>query len=243
MSVSNIRRSILPLLVICAVFLTILFSSCGGEDAVSVSVHLEYDAENGVLVDSASGNRYRWASLSYEPASVGEAYADVQFGEKTVYLYRVGSLSPEIILTEKFEGAGGLLYEESTPLPALEEMQANRIYVCTMTASETICIDIFEEQELIDSMITLLDQGEQTQLPSELSLSFSLKFASDANEGIYYNILYAETGDDAADDHYLYDRGTRKCVRIPDGMFLGILYGELPETETEELTDTEEVTG
>ena len=239
------KRGFRPVLWILAVLgLVLSFCACGGgEEPVSVEVHLEYDAEGAVLIDPESGARYHWASLSYEPVSVGEAYADVRFGEKTVFLYRVGSVSPERMLAEAFEGAGGLIFEESHPLPALTEMQADQIYVCTMTATETICIEILEDPELIGSVISLLSEGEQTQLPSELSLSLSLKFASKANEGFYYNILYAETGDAETDEHYFYDRGTRKCVRIPEGMFLGIFYGELPETETEDSEPSQETAG
>lgn len=201
---------------------------CGCEEKIRVDVHLTYDGERDVLVNPAADCAYTWASVSYEPAYVGEPYAD---WDKTL-LYQVKGWEPDTLLTEEFSGVGGLLYNENYALPTLGEMNADTIYVCVGETS-TSCIYLIEDKDTVARAAELMETGETVELPGDGVLTMSLKFTSPDYEGIYYSILYIEMGEEIEDDRYLYDRGTKRCVKIEDDLFLGTLYGgeepELPE--------------
>ena len=211
------------------------FALCGCEEKIKVDVHLTYDGAADVLKNEADGTAYTWASVSYEPAYVGDPYAD---WDKTV-LYEVKGWDPKTLLTEEYQGIGGILYNETYDLPSLSEMNADTIYVCVGETS-TSCIYLIEDKETAARAADLLENGETVTLPDNGQLTMSLKFASPDYDGIYYSVLYIEMGETAEDDRYLYDRGTKRCVKIEDDLFFGTLYGENPELPENGGTVTDE---
>ncbi len=204
-----------------------LFCAC--EETVKVDHHLTYDAEKEALVEKNGNLSYLWAPISYEPAYVGDAFAEWD-GK---YLYTVKNWNPEVLLTEEYGGIGGLLYAESYTLPTLAEMGADKIFVCTATDA-TICILEIDEDAVIDDAVRYLQTGTPTDLPQSSNDTYYLKFHASKYEGIYYNIVYLAVGEDTDAQHYLYDRSTKQCVEIPYELFDGILYGEEPETTADQ---------
>ena len=86
------KRILCAVLILCAVSLT----AC--KDKVKVDVHLTYDPERDALVEDNLGLDYRFASISYEPATITVPYADWE----DVILYTVKGWDPKELLTEEF---------------------------------------------------------------------------------------------------------------------------------------------
>lgn len=201
------------------VFCMLSFSGCD-KKSPKVEAHLTYDSTSDVLLDEERGIAYAFASVSYEPAYVGDAYAD---WESTV-LYQVKGFSPKQLLTEEWTGVGGLLYNRENPLPSLEEMNPDEIYVCT-SGMATSCILTIDDAKVVSDAVYYLQNGENVPLPEDGEMTLSMKFLSDDYEGIYYNVLYIERGEGEARQVFLYDRGEKKCAEIPYAVFDGWMYG------------------
>ena len=219
--------------VLLAASMLFLFCGCGKKEGVKV--RLIYDKEAHVLRNEENGTEYAWASVSYEPAYVGDPYADWD----GMTLYEVKGWAPDMLLTEEFAGVGGLIYNKEHPLPSVGEMDADKIHVCVSNTFTTL-VDTIEDKETIAKAALLLENGETAELPQDSSFTLQLKFASDKYDGLYYSVLYIEMGDLPEDDRYLYDRGNKRCVKIPDGLFFGILYGgdaDTAESVTDENSD------
>ena len=211
---------VISLLLLLCMLLSLV--SCG-EKKPEIKAHLVYDAASDTLRDEERGISYAFASVSYEPAYVGDAYADWQ----DTILYEVEGWSSKKLLTEEYEGVGGLIYDEKSPLPTLDEMEADKIYCCL---NGKTCIQIVEDKDVIGKAVELLTTGEAVELPTDGIFSMSMKFASNQYAGIYYSVLYIEMGDTAYAERYLYDRGTKRCVSAGD-LFLGTLYYDVENTE------------
>lgn len=204
----------------------LLLSGC--DEAVNIDVHLTYDSANDALVSADGAHDYRFASVSYEPAYVGDAYADWD----DIILYAVDGFSPDDLLTEAWGGIGSMVYAADKPLPTLKEMEPDRIMVCT-TALTTTCISEIVDLETVTEAVYYLTTGEAVTLPENGTESYSLKFCSADYEGLYYNIIYISVGDGEDARIYLYDRGDKKCVEVPYEVFLGSMYFENEDTVAE----------
>ncbi len=212
----------------------------GCEEKIKVDVRLTYDATNDALISEDASLDYRFASVSYEPADVGDPYADWD----GIILYAVDGYAPEKLLTEEFTGVGGLLYAYDSPLPTLAELDADRILICRIGTSKTTCLAEIDEKEVVAQAVSYLTDGENVPLPEDGTSSLSMKFHSNEHSGIYYSVSYISVGEDENRRVYLYDRGdTKKCVEVPYELFLGWVYSEEDEvTGGYDLSEGGEVT-
>lgn len=210
---------------LCAALLvgTAAITAC--EEKIKVDVHLTYDAERDALVEDNLGLDYRFASISYEPATITDPYAD--WGD--VVLYTVKGWDPEVLLTEEYSGIGGLLYAADHPLPEFADMNCNQIYVCT-ASSTTICLSTIDDAEVVAEAVNQLTQGEPVDLPEDGQTTYHLKFHSDDYAGLYYSVLFIMRGEGEEGDYFLYDRGTKTCVEVPYELFDGWIYDDTEET-------------
>ncbi len=205
----------------CAALTALLLLSSGCGEKVKIDVHLTYDAESNTLVDPASGRVYAFASVAYEPAYVGDPYAD--WGD--IILHEVDGFSPEKLLTEAWEGVGSMVYAVDSPLPTLKEMQPDKIMVCT-TQMTTACIMEILDLETVTEAVYYLETGENVAVPEHGTSSYSMKFCSEDYEGLYYNVIYIAVGEGENTQAYLYDRSTKKCAAIPYDVFFGTMYSD-----------------
>jgi hypothetical protein len=173
----------------------ILLTSC------SNVVRITY--KDGLYIDAANDIKYRNASVSYEPVSIGDEYA--RFGKTT--LYTIPGTEPTEWLTEKYEGIGSVFYADNVTLPSLPEFGTVKIHVC-VSGLKTISIATIDDAAVISALIDALENGEQTEAKNPTE-SYYLKAASDSYPFLYYNIIYIKSADGQC---YLYDRGTKRCV-------------------------------
>ena len=213
------KRILCAALILCAVSLT----AC--KDKVKVDVHLTYDPERDALVEDNLGLDYRFASISYEPATITVPYADWE----DVILYTVKGWDPKELLTEEFSGVGGLLYAADKPLPEFADMNCDEIFVCTSSAT-TVCLSTINDAEVVAEAVHQLTQGEVVDLPEDGQETYHLKFHSSDYEGLYYNVLFIMRGDGEEGDYFLYDRGTKRCVEVPYALFYGWIYDDTEDT-------------
>ena len=213
------KRILCAALILCAVSLT----AC--KDKVKVDVHLTYDPERDALVEDNLGLDYRFASISYEPATITVPYADWE----DVILYTVKGWDPKELLTEEFSGVGGLLYATDKPLPEFADMNCDEIFVCTSSAT-TVCLSTINDAEVVAEAVHQLTQGEVVDLPEDGQETYHLKFHSSDYEGLYYNVLFIMRGDGEEGDYFLYDRGTKRCVEVPYALFYGWIYDDTEDT-------------
>ena len=211
--------------ILCAAMLLASVSLAACEEKVSVDVHLTYDAARDALVEDSLGLDYRFASISYEPATYTEPYADWD----GMVLYAVKGWNPKELLTEEFTGVGGLLYAADKPLPEFADMSCDDIFVCTAGAA-TICLSTIDDGDVVSAAVTALTDGEQVALPEDGHTTYHLKFHADEYEGLYYNVLFIMRGEGEEGDYFLYDRGTKKCVEVPYELFFGWIYDDSEDT-------------
>ena len=195
------------------------------EKKIKVDVHLTYDMERDALVEDNLGLDYRFASISYEPATITDPYADWE----DVILYTVKGWNPKELLTEEYSGIGGLLYAADKPLPEFAEMNCSLIYVCT-ASSATICLSTVDDADVTAQAVSYLTDGAAVELPEDGHTTYHLKFHSDDYEGLYYSVLFIMRGEGADGDYFLYDRGIKKCVEVPYELFYGWIYDDSVET-------------
>ena len=210
---------------LCAALLVGAAAITSCEEKIKVDVHLTYDMERDALVEETLGLDYRFASVSYEPATITEPYADWE----DVILYTVKGWDPKVLLTEEYSGIGGLLYAADQPLPEFADMNCNQIYVCTSSLS-TVCLTTIDDAELVTEAVNQLTLGESIDLPEDGHSTYHLKFHSDDYAGLYYNVLFIMRGEGEEGDYFLYDRGTKKCVEVPYELFYGWIYDDTEDT-------------
>ena len=213
------RRALSAALLLAAVSMT----AC--EEKIKVDVHLTYDPARDALVEDSLGLDYRFASISYEPATITDPYADWN----DMILYTVKGWDPKELLTEEYAGVGGLLYAADKPLPAFEDMNCDLIYVCTI-AGGTICLSTVDDADVVAEAASYLTDGAPVDLPEDGDTTYHLKFHSSDYEGLYYNVLFIMRGEGEDGDYFLYDRGTKTCVEVPYELFFGWIYDDSEET-------------
>ena len=211
--------------ILCAALILVSVSVTACKEKVKVDVHLTYDAAREALVEDTLGLEYSFASVSYEPAVYTEPYADWD----GVVLYTVKGWDPTELLTEEYNGIGGLLYAADKPLPAIEDMNCNTAIVCTVGAA-TIGLSTIDDADVVAEAVELLTAGETVDLPEDGHTTYHLKFHADDYEGIYYNVIFIMRGEGAEGDYFLYDRGTKRCVEVPYELFYGWIYDDSEDT-------------
>lgn len=211
------RKSILCML---ALLLTVMpLVSCGDETENGL-VLLEYVDDK--FVNRSRGLSYIPAPVSYEPVSVGKAYAYYKKGDIT--MFEITGEDPAVWLTEEYaDSATTVFYSDTITLPTLGGFGADTVYVC-VSEERTYAAFTIDDRKTVDALVDLAVNGEKAEAPSGDPIEvYDLKFASPAWPMIYINLEYEEYENGA----FLYDRGTRKYVALGD-LLAGILHeGEL----------------
>ena len=168
---------------------------------------LTYDAQDDVYRDE-DGNRYRVASIAYEPVAVGEPYA----AAGTTVLYRLANYDPADWLTEAYEGHGSIFYSDRITLPTLEELSPDAAVVCVQ-GSTTLGLGTIEDKALLEKLIRqlMLGRAVETEIPDDIV--YSVKLASKDHPQFYYSLTYYEKKDGT---RCIYDRTMGKSVVIGD---------------------------
>lgn len=188
--------------------------------AASSVVSLAY--EDDQLVDKKRGIRYVAASISYEPVSVGEKYAECK--EAELALYAIPGASPAEWLAEKSEGIGLVFHATTVTLPTLTAFEPTKVLV-GLTADVFIPLAEIVDAADMAAVAAQLETGEKTVLPATYAQSYTLKFVSEKYPAIYYTVRYLDCGDNC---FYLYDPGEKKAVRA-DGLLEKYLSGDTRE--------------
>ena len=217
------KKQLKCLLCAALILSTAAITAC--EKKIKVDVHLTYDMERDALVEDTLGLDYRFASISYEPATITTPYADWD----DIILYTVKGWDPKELLTEEFSGVGGLLYAADKPLPEFADMNCNEIYVCT-SSSTTVYLSTIDDAEVITEAVNQITQGTLVDLPEDGHTTYHLKFHSADYEGLYYSVLFIMRGEGEDGDYFLYDRGTKRCVEVPYELFYGWIYDDTEDT-------------
>lgn len=181
----------------------LLCQSCSG-----TLVNLTY--KDGQLINKRLKLCYNAASTSYEPVSVGEAYG--YYGDIDMTLYEITGLDPREWLTQEYAGtATTIFYNEDIVLPTLSEMDPNKMFIC-LNEAITFSIATVEDEAVIDELINLFENGEETEWPLiDSTVIYNLKFLSEDNyPHIYYNLIYGEFEEGC----FLYERSTKRCVEV-----------------------------
>lgn len=182
-----------------------LLTSCSG-----TLVNLKY--ENGQMINKRLKLAYTPAPTTYQPVSIGEAYAYYEKSKMT--LYEIDGVDPKDWITQEYAGsATTVFYSDDYSLPTLEEMNPNKVYVCS-NEEITYSIATIEDKEIITELIDIFINGEYVDWPLVDAINtFELKFHSDDNYSfLYYNLTYGEF----PEGKFVYDRNTKRCVMIGD---------------------------
>ncbi|MGN1409681.1 MAG: hypothetical protein ACI4XJ_05845 [Eubacteriales bacterium] len=183
----------------------LMMSSCSAS-----LVNLKY--EDGKMLNKRLKLEYYPAPTNYEPVSVGEAYG--YYGKSDMILYEIKGLDPKEWLTQEYAGsATTIFYSTDITLPTLEELEPNKLYICS-NEETTFAVSTVEDVDLINELVDLYINGEYEEWPLINSIAtYELKFYSeDKYPHIYYNLTYGEF----EEGKFIYDRNTKRSVRIDE---------------------------
>jgi hypothetical protein len=203
-------RKIICALLGVVVLLSLSLSSCSGG--------VKLTDKNGGCVDAKSGTRYNYASICYEPISLGDEYGELSVGKLFTYkLYTVKDMEKsQWLATEE----NNILYAEGVSLPTLAEMKAHTIGVFTMESSG---LEVFRvgDKKLVESVVKAYEEGEKLTYPMIAAAEkYKVKFYGDTLKGVCYSLTYLEYADDIFEDgvnygrYFLYDAFDRIFVPI-----------------------------
>ncbi|NLK38962.1 MAG: hypothetical protein GX303_01765 [Clostridiales bacterium] len=177
----------------------------------SCSSLISLSYEDGVLIDNKNNVSYTYASISFEPVSIGEKYAE--YKKANLVLYTIPGLSPTEWLTEDYDGIGLVFYSTDITLPTLAEFEPVKVLV-SVTADVSIPLAEITDAEVISAIVDRLQNGEKAIMPATHEYSYTLKFVSEKYPSIYYTVRYLDCGDNRL---YLFDQGEKKSV-YADGL-------------------------
>lgn len=183
----------------------LMMSSCSAS-----LVNLKY--EDGKMFNKRLKIEYYPAPTNYEPVSVGEAYG--YYGKSDMILYEIKGLEPKEWLTQEYAGsATTIFYSTDITLPTLKELKPNKLYICS-NEETTFAVATVEDVDLINELIDIYINGEYEEWPLINSIAtYELKFYSeDKYPHIYYNLTYGEF----EEGKFIYDRNTKRSVRIDE---------------------------
>ena len=195
----------IPFLLLIASVLMI-FTSCRGD-----LVNFTYKDKK--MQNKRLGLEYYAAPTNYEAVSQGEAYG--YYKKSNMTLYTVVGLDPSEWLTQGYTGvATTMFYSTDITLPTLSEMEPNKVYICS-NEEITYSIATVDDLATVNALVDSFENGEYEEWPLVNSVAtYELKFYSeDKYPHIYYNLTYGEF----PEGEFLYDRNTKRSVRI-DGI-------------------------
>ncbi len=203
-------RKIICALLSAVVLLSLLLSSCSGG--------VKLTDKNGGCVDAKSGIRYNYASICYEPISLGDEYGELSVGDLFTYkLYTVKDMDKsQWLATEE----NNILYAEGVSLPTLTRMKPHTIGVFTMESSG---LEVFRigDAKLVESIAKAFEEGERLTYPLIAAAEkYKVKFYGDTLKGVCYSLTYLEYSDDIVENdvnygrYFLYDAFDRIFVPV-----------------------------
>lgn len=196
-------KKIIALLLTAASLLT--FSACSAS-----LVNFKY--EDGKLVNKGQKLEYYAAPTNYEPVSVGEQFG--YYKKTDLILYEITGLDPKEWLTQEYAGsATTVFYSTDITLPTLSELEPTKVYICTGDTI-TYALATVEDEAVVSKLVDLFENGEYEEWPLINSIeTYELKFYSeDKYPHIYYNLTYGEF----EEGKFIYDRTTKRSVRIDE---------------------------
>lgn len=196
-------KKIIALLLTAASLLS--FSACSAS-----LVNFKY--EDGKLINKGQKLEYYAAPTNYEPVSVGEQFG--YYKKTDLILYEIAGLDPKEWLTQEYAGsATTIFYSTDITLPTLSELEPTKVYICTGDTI-TYALATVEDEAVVSKLVDLFENGEYEEWPLINSIeTYELKFYSeDKYPHIYYNLTYGEF----EEGKFIYDRTTKRSVRIDE---------------------------
>ncbi len=196
-------KKIIALLLTAASLLS--FSACSAS-----LVNFKY--EDGKLINKGQKLEYYAAPTNYEPVSVGEQFG--YYKKTDLILYEIAGLDPKEWLTQEYAGsATTIFYSTDITLPTLSELEPTKVYICTGDTI-TYALATVENEAVVSKLVDLFENGEYEEWPLINSIeTYELKFYSeDKYPHIYYNLTYGEF----EEGKFIYDRTTKRSVRIDE---------------------------
>ncbi|MBR0443372.1 MAG: hypothetical protein IIX15_03440 [Clostridia bacterium] len=214
--------------------LAVLLCSCG---ARLVNVVAE---GNDLYRNTKTGSIYQVLSASYEPTARGEQYGRLDLAGVEFILHEIPGLEPDNWLCSAY---GDVYCNSSYDILPFTEWDINALYVCTNTAVVVSELTLRESKhaqpELCRDLFSLLqttyENGPAVYYPSyaNSARTYTLRFATDEYEGLYYCIKLIEYSEDIIDTvkidgvaqetnlgrTFMYDRYADRCVPVSDLIF------------------------
>lgn len=221
-------RRVLSLL--CALCFIVTLASCGR------TLH-KMTATDGVYFDKWTDISYVALPASYEPIARGEEYGKVDVSGVKNILYEIEGLSPAEYLASSY---GAVYHDKDLFVKEFTEWDISSLKVCTDRAIIVSHLTLTPEDEahgdLIEQIQSVWRDAPAVDYPSYLTPKeqYTLRFASDDAPGLFYAIkilsygedVYTTVTDDAGEQvevslgrTFLYDRYSKRCVVIDDGIF------------------------
>ncbi len=175
---------------------------------------VNFKYENGKLINKGQRLEYYAAPTNYEPVAVGAEFG--YYAKTDLVLYEISGLDPKEWLTQEYAGsATTIFYSTDIELPTLETLEATKVYICGGD-NVTYALATVEDMDVIDNLIDLFENGEYEEWPLVNSIeTYELKFYSEEKyPHIYYNLTYGEF----EEGKFIYDRTTKRSVRIDDAL-------------------------
>ncbi len=169
---------------------------------------MDYDPGRGGYYDAKNDILYHFAPICYEPVKVQIKHPYGKSGKDL--LYPLTGAEPTVWLGERYTGGGGIYYAEGTPLPALDEFDAEAVSICEQTDTYVRQIRLVDRKDHVRAIADAMENGTAASFPMEYYADYHLKFSSGTYTWLYYDIVYIE----GKDDNFLYDRARQKCVSV-----------------------------
>ncbi len=193
--------------ILAAAMLMLPLASCSAS-----LVNFKY--EDGKLINKSQKLEYYPAPNNYEPVSVGEAFG--YYKKTDLILYEIEGENPKEWLTQEYAGsATTIFYSTSLELPSLTELEPTKIYICGGD-TVTYAVATVEDADVIANIVDLFENGTYEEWPLVNSIqTYELKFYSEEKyPHIYFNLTYGEF----EEGKFIYDRTTKRSVRIDDAL-------------------------
>ena len=192
-------------LILSLALLFLLFPSLISCESV---IRLEY--KDGVLEGGGENSDYEKCSFSIIAASISTEKKAKLGG---TYFYRIPGYEESEFLTQSFDDGYAVIRKKGIEEPALNELKANKIYICNVTSAKVFSEAEIVDKETIDKIIAAIQTESELLPPSPSEFTRELRIASENYPHLYYRISYLE---DTRGVGYFYDRATGNCVLSED---------------------------
>ena len=183
----------------------------------------------GDAMDKSSGTAWYHASTCYEAVELEKKLGKLVVGEHSLELYKLPNMDPDKWVATEDKN---ILYAEGTTLPSLSEMNPEKL-VIYLDATTEQKLKTISDAETLSVMIADYEKGESVLYPSKTpSVTYRVRFTSEAYPGLYYVLTYVEYASDyVVDDvnygrYFLYDRFNQRFVPVGNELHKALGLGE-----------------